>query len=153
MKISLLAMSLLAAPVTFAAERLDEILAEMQKAGDELETLSADFEQTDYDAILEDHQVSTGKLYLEVPGRVRWEHVEPAPKVLIVKDKLVRLYNPKGVEGLASRSRGRFMVVSRSIVTKSAIYSRTCTCGTSSTTNHSSFRRASSSAWRSPARS
>lgn len=94
MKISLLAMSLIAAPVMFAAERLDQILAEMQKAGDELETLSADFEQTDYDAILEDHQVSTGKLYLEVPGRVRWEHVEPAPKVLIVKDKLVRLYNP-----------------------------------------------------------
>ena len=92
MKISLLALSLIAAPVD--AERLDEILAEMQKAGDELETLSADFEQTDYDAILEDHEVSTGQLYFEIPGRVRWEHLEPAPKVLVVKDKLVRLYNP-----------------------------------------------------------
>ena len=90
--ISLLALSLVTAPVD--AERLDEILAEMQKAGDELKTLSADFEQTDYDAILEDRELSTGKLYLEIPGRVRWEHVEPAPKVLVVKDGLVRLYNP-----------------------------------------------------------
>ncbi|GMR23948.1 MAG: outer membrane lipoprotein chaperone LolA [Acidobacteriota bacterium] len=90
--ISFLALSLVAAPV--AAERLDQILAEMQKAGDALKTLSADFEQTDYDAILEDRDVSRGKLYLEPPGRVRWEHVEPAPKVLVVKDKLVRLYNP-----------------------------------------------------------
>ena len=92
MKISLLALSLIAAPVD--AERLDEILAAMEKAGAELETLSADFEQTDYDAILEDQELSTGKLYLEMPGRVRWEHVEPAPKVLVVNDKLVRLYNP-----------------------------------------------------------
>lgn len=90
--ISLLALSLVAAPVD--AERLDEILAEMQKAGDALKTLSADFVQTDYDAILEDRDVSRGKLYLELPGRVRWEHVEPAPKVLVVRDKLARLYNP-----------------------------------------------------------
>ena len=91
MKISLLALSLIA-PVD--SERLDQILAEMDKAGEKLETLSADFEQTDYDAILEDRELSTGKLYLEMPGRVRWEHVEPAAKVLVVNDKLVRLYNP-----------------------------------------------------------
>ena len=91
MKISLLALSLIA-PVD--SERLDQILAEMDKAGEKLETLSADFEQTDYDAILEDREFSTGKLYLQIPGRVRWEHVEPAPKVLVVNDKLVRLYNP-----------------------------------------------------------
>lgn len=90
--ISLLALSLVAAPV--AVERLDEILAEMQKAGDALKTLSADFVQTDYDAILEDRDVSRGKLYLEPPGRVRWEHLEPAPKVLVVQDRLARLYNP-----------------------------------------------------------
>ncbi len=90
--ISFVALLLVAAPVD--AERLDEILAEMQKAGDELKTLSADFEQKDYDAILEDQEVSIGKLHLEMPGRVRWEHLEPAPKVLVVNDKLVRLYNP-----------------------------------------------------------
>jgi len=93
-KISLLALSVVSAPVYPASgERLEEILAEMEKAGEELATLSADFQQTDYDAILEDEEVSTGKLYLEVPGKVRWEHTQPAPKVLVVKDELVRLYN------------------------------------------------------------
>lgn len=94
---TLSAISLLALSVTVAAvddARLDEILTEMEEAGDQLETLSADFVQTDYDAILEEKDVSYGKLYLRVPGRVRWEHVEPSPKVLVVKDELVRVYNP-----------------------------------------------------------
>ncbi len=89
--ISLLALSLVASPVD--AARLDEILAEMEKAGEQLRTLTADFEQTDHDAILQDQDVSRGKLHLEMPGSVRWEHVEPAPKVLLVRDKLVRVYN------------------------------------------------------------
>jgi len=107
MKISLLALSLIAAPVD--AERLDEILAEMETAGAELETLSADFEQTDYDAILEDQELSTGKLYLEMPGRVRWEHLEPAAKVLVVNDELVRLYNPTAgqVQEFEQKQEGR----------------------------------------------
>ena len=107
MKISLLALSLLAAPVD--AQRLDEVLAEMEKAGDELETLTADFVQSDYDAILEDEDVSSGKLFLELPGRVRWEHIEPAPKVLVVKDKLVRVYNPTAgqVQEFEQKSGGR----------------------------------------------
>lgn len=92
MKISLLALSLIA--TSAHAERLDEILDEMERAGEELETLTADFQQTDFDAILEDEEVSHGKLYLELPGKVRWEHIEPAPKVLVVKDDLVRVYNP-----------------------------------------------------------
>jgi len=107
MKTSLLALSLLATPAD--AERLREVLAEMEKAGDKLETLAADFQQTDYDAILEDEDVSSGKLYLEMPGRVRWEHTDPAPKVLVVKDKLVRVYNPTAgqVQEFEQKSGGR----------------------------------------------
>ena len=76
------------------AERLDEILVEMQKAGNSLETLAADFVQTDHDYILKDEAVSEGKLYLHLPGRVRWEHSAPSPKVLLIVDELVRVYNP-----------------------------------------------------------
>jgi outer membrane lipoprotein-sorting protein len=91
LSISLLALSLVVAPAE--AERLDEILAEMEKAGDALRTLSADFQQTDHDSILQDQDVSRGKLYIEFPGSVRWEHVEPAPKILLVRNKVVRIYN------------------------------------------------------------
>lgn len=92
LSIPLLSLSVVVAAVD--DKRLEEILAQMQEAGDELKTLSADFVQTDYDAILEEREVSYGKLYLEVPGRVRWEHLEPSPKVLLVRDELVRVYNP-----------------------------------------------------------
>ena len=86
-------LSLVAVPAGAASDRLDEVLAEMQKAGAELETLAANFEQTDYDFILEEEEVTQGLLYLRLPGRIRFEHVSPAPKVLLVRDELVRLYN------------------------------------------------------------
>ncbi len=76
------------------AERLDEILAEMGKAGKRLKTMTADFVQTDHDHILKDQEETRGKLYLAVPGRIRWEHAPPREKVLLVKDDLVRVYNP-----------------------------------------------------------
>jgi outer membrane lipoprotein carrier protein len=76
------------------AERLDDVLKEMKKAGDRLQTLTADFQQTDFDFILKDQETSRGKLYLKVPGRLRWETEGPRAKVLTVKDGLARLYNP-----------------------------------------------------------
>jgi len=76
------------------AERLDEVLAEMNKAGKRLKTMTADFVQTDHDFLLKDQEETRGKLYLAVPGRIRWEHAPPREKVLVVKDDLVRVYNP-----------------------------------------------------------
>jgi outer membrane lipoprotein-sorting protein len=66
----------------------------MAKAGKRLETMTADFIQTDHDFLLKDQEETRGKLYLAVPGRIRWEHAPPREKVLVVKDDLVRLYNP-----------------------------------------------------------
>jgi outer membrane lipoprotein-sorting protein len=76
------------------ADRLDEVLVEMERAGKRLKTMTADFRQTDHDFILKDQEESAGKLYLSVPGRIRWEYAPPREKVLVVKDDLVRLYNP-----------------------------------------------------------
>ncbi|MGH9322152.1 MAG: LolA family protein [Vicinamibacteria bacterium] len=90
--LTLIGFSLIA--VTSRADRREEVLAEMAKAGDSLKTLTADFEQTDHDHILGDQEVSTGELYLSVPGRIRWEYAPPRERVLVVKDELVRLYNP-----------------------------------------------------------
>ena len=90
----LLSLAVVPAAATAAtADRLDEILAEMQKAGGELETLAANFEQTDHDFVLEEADVSNGRLYLRLPGRIRFEHLSPAPKVLLIRDGRVRLYN------------------------------------------------------------
>ncbi len=77
-----------------ANQRLDEILTAMSSAGDRLSTLSAQFDQTHHDHIMDEKETSTGVLYYKVPGRIRWEYEEPFPKVLLVKDDKIRLYNP-----------------------------------------------------------
>jgi outer membrane lipoprotein-sorting protein len=88
-----LSLALLFSAAPARAERLQEVLAEMRKAGDRLQTLTAEFQQTDHDFILEDEETSSGKLYLAVPGRIRWEYAPPRERILLVKDGLVRLYN------------------------------------------------------------
>ena len=88
------ALLLATANSSFALDRLEEILAAMGKAGDSLETLAADFEQTNRDHILEEEEKSSGKLYMKVPGNIRWEYAPPDGKVLLVKDGKILLYNP-----------------------------------------------------------
>lgn len=88
-----LSLALLFAAAPTRADRLQEVLAQMKKAGDRLQTLTADFQQTDHDFILEDEESSAGKLYLAVPGRIRWEYAPPRERILLVKGELVRLYN------------------------------------------------------------
>ncbi|HEX9726615.1 MAG TPA: outer membrane lipoprotein carrier protein LolA [Vicinamibacteria bacterium] len=90
----LLLLILFTAPApSFPIDRLGEILAAMQSAGDRLQTLTANFQQTNRDHILEEEETSSGKLFLQVPGRIRWEYGPPASKVLLVKDEKILLYN------------------------------------------------------------
>jgi outer membrane lipoprotein-sorting protein len=89
-----LLLTLVSLSTTARADRLDDVLSEMSNAGNGLESLSAVFVQTDHDFILEEEEISTGKLFLQVPGRIRWEYAPPREKVLLVTDNLVRLYNP-----------------------------------------------------------
>lgn len=85
---------LFATPVSsFAIDRLAEVLAAMKEAGDQLQTLTADFQQTNRDYILEEEETSSGRLFLQVPGQIRWEYAPPASKVLLVKDDKILLYN------------------------------------------------------------
>lgn len=66
----------------------------MEKAGERLTTLAARFEQTNYDYVLGEEETISGQLFVKVPGRIRWEYVPPRPKVLLVRDDKVLLYNP-----------------------------------------------------------
>lgn len=76
------------------SDRLDEILAAMKAAGDRLKTLTARFEQTNHDFILDMEEVTSGSLYAEIPGKIRWEYDAPVEKVLLVTGDKIRLYIP-----------------------------------------------------------
>jgi len=86
--------STLPLPATSSVERLDEVLAAMRAAGDELKTMSASFRQTNHDYILSEDEVVTGKLFLRMPSDIRWEYEPPQEKVLLVGRDRIRLYNP-----------------------------------------------------------
>ncbi len=66
----------------------------MKLAGDRLRTLNAQFEQTNHDYIMDEDETSSGNLYLNVPGRIRWEYGPPRRTVLLVKGDKIQLYNP-----------------------------------------------------------
>ncbi len=75
-------------------DRLDEVLAEMAKAGEQLKTLEAHFDQNNHDYIMEMDETASGKLYVKLPGNIRWEYDPPSPKVLLVAGDKIRLFNP-----------------------------------------------------------
>jgi outer membrane lipoprotein-sorting protein len=75
-------------------DRLDEILSEMARAGEQLKTLEARFDQNNHDYILDMDETASGKLYVELPGKIRWEYEPPSPKVLLVAGDKIRLFNP-----------------------------------------------------------
>jgi outer membrane lipoprotein carrier protein len=76
------------------AERVAEILAAMKAAGERLQTMAARFEQKKHDHVLDEYEVAAGKLYLRVPGNLRWEYDPPDGKILLVQEDRVRVYNP-----------------------------------------------------------
>jgi outer membrane lipoprotein carrier protein len=84
----------LSTPPCLANERLDAVLSAMKAAGDELKTLQAKFDQNSHDFILEMDEKTTGELFVEIPGKIRWEYGLPSPKVLLVSGDKIRLYNP-----------------------------------------------------------
>jgi len=75
-------------------DRLTEVLAALKSAGESLRTLRAQFRQTKHDHILGEDSITTGKLYYQVPGRIRWEYDPPDGKVLLVREDKVQVYNP-----------------------------------------------------------
>lgn len=85
---------LIASRPCLADERLDAVLSAMKAAGDELKTLHAKFDQNSHDFIMDMDEKTTGELFVEIPGNIRWEYGPPAPKVLLVSGKKIRLYNP-----------------------------------------------------------
>ena len=84
----------LASRPCLANERLDAVLAAMKAAGDELKTLHAKFDQNSHDFIMDMDEKTTGELFVEIPGNIRWEYGPPAPKVLLVSGNKIQLYNP-----------------------------------------------------------
>lgn len=83
-----------AAPATARKPRLDELVDRVQTAYDGLDSLEADFVQRLESVALGAPQEESGRLFLQRPGRMRWEYVEPEEKLAVVDGERSWLYIP-----------------------------------------------------------
>ena len=62
-------------------------LLELQRTYDGLKTFSADFQQKSYLSTLGVEEVSSGKLWVESPGKTKWSYSIPEKIEYLIKDK------------------------------------------------------------------
>ena len=59
----------------------------------DIESMQANFEQTLYDEDLNRLEDSRGVMYLQRPGRFRWDYIEPYPQMIISNGRTLWLYD------------------------------------------------------------
>jgi len=100
---ALLAVLLLAAPTS---SDVDAVLRSLEKAGQALKTMKADFVETKVLVLLNDAQETRGDVMLHVPGRLRWNYTSPQPGVMLIKDGAFARYIPKSKQVFRGAARG-----------------------------------------------
>jgi outer membrane lipoprotein-sorting protein len=98
----LLAAVLAAAPQDASATVLDSLAT----AGRALKTMKADFTQEKVLTLLNDKETSSGRLSLEIPGRLRWDYTSPHESVMLVKDGTFARYFPKTKQVFRGEAKG-----------------------------------------------
>jgi outer membrane lipoprotein-sorting protein len=98
---ALLAVLFLAGPAS-----ADVVLRSLEKAGQALKTMKADFVETKVLVLLNDRQETRGDVMLHVPGRLRWNYTSPQPSVMLIKDGSFARYIPKSKQVFRGAARG-----------------------------------------------
>ncbi len=70
------------------------ILTDFQSHFDRTQTFVADFEQTYYDALLDQTVVSNGKIFYKKPGLMRWDYEKPDLTEIIIGKEKIWIYDP-----------------------------------------------------------
>jgi outer membrane lipoprotein carrier protein len=77
-----------------AAADLSDILRQVEKRYNNARTLQVQFQET-HTAPSRPRRTESGTLYLQKPGRMRWEYSDPAGKLFVSDGKDVFLYTPR----------------------------------------------------------
>ena len=81
-------------------------LASLETAGRELRTLQAGFVETKRLVILDETQETSGRVILQVPGRLRWDYTRPQPSVMMIRDGQFARYIPQTKQVFRGAARG-----------------------------------------------
>lgn len=99
----LLATTLLAAAAPADA---DAVLASLESAGRKLETMQAGFVETHVLVLLDETTQREGNVFLQVPGRLRWNYTAPQPSVTLIKDGEFARYMPRTKQVFRGEAKG-----------------------------------------------
>ncbi|MBI1987523.1 MAG: outer membrane lipoprotein chaperone LolA [Nitrospinae bacterium] len=72
---------------------LEEIVDRVQKKYEGTQGFTADFEQTTRLAAFKKEQVSSGKVFMKKPGRMRWEYQSPEKQLIVSDGDTLWIYN------------------------------------------------------------
>jgi outer membrane lipoprotein-sorting protein len=71
------------------------VLRSLETAGRDLKTMKASFVETKVLTLLNEKSETRGNVFLQVPGRLRWDYVSPQPGVMMIKDGRFERYMPQ----------------------------------------------------------
>lgn len=85
--------ALLLQPVQLSAQQTPEVLQRLNNFTESVDTFTADFVQTVYDADSNPLQESSGNVLLKKPGRFIWNYTKPSPQQIVADGQRVWLYD------------------------------------------------------------
>lgn len=83
-----------------------EVLKALEESGRALRTMRASFVETKTIVLLDEKQESTGEVFLQVPGRFRWNYATPQPSTMLIKDARFARYFPKSKQVFRGPAKG-----------------------------------------------
>jgi len=86
-------------PISMSASEeelgLSEVIAGLQERYEKLGSFSCDFTQVQWNKALNRKQEESGRAYMKKPGMMRWEYVDPEPKLFIARNDVFVFYLPE----------------------------------------------------------
>jgi outer membrane lipoprotein-sorting protein len=82
------------------------VLRQLEEAGRRLVTMQAGFSETKVLVLLDEKSEARGAVYLQVPGRFRWNYVAPQESVTLVKDGRFARYLPRAKQEFRGAAKG-----------------------------------------------
>lgn len=88
-----LAILLASSPIqALQAETTEELVARVQRRYETTRDLEASFTQRATLKTLNETQLSSGKVYIKKPGRMRWDYLKPEKQVILLSDGILSIY-------------------------------------------------------------
>lgn len=82
------------------------MLQRLEEAGRTLQTMQARFAETKVIVLLDEKAEARGAVFLQVPGRFRWNYEAPQQSVTLVKDGRFARYLPRAKQVFRGRAKG-----------------------------------------------